>query len=127
MNERRLRILWVDDPFRCKTIETYWNITREGQIDLKAATSTEEALEKLSQPFDVLVCHIKYDEDKIASYANRRHENILTIGISGEGLKDYMVKPLGYDFFVEPTMLKTSFDGVDDTLVMRGLLENIKE
>ena len=127
MNERRLRILWIDDPFRCKTIETYWNIAREGQIDLKVATSTEEALEKLSQSFDVLVCHIKYDENKVASYANRRHENILAIGISGGGLSDYMVKPLGYDLFVEQTMLRSSFCGVDDALVMRGLLENVRE
>ncbi|MBS3151749.1 hypothetical protein J4443_05200 [Candidatus Woesearchaeota archaeon] len=122
MKERKLRVLWVDDIRRGRVMQTYLEITREGEVNLSLVDSIEGAISELSKLFDVLVCHISYDQGKIGSYAKRKDNDILTIGISGGGLSDYMTKPMGYDVFVGSTASASSFDGVENVLVERGLL-----
>ena len=122
MTDRRLRMLWVDELHKGGVMQRYLHIARKGEVDLSLVDTTEGALLELSKPFDVLVCHIHYDQTKVGSYAKRKNEEILTIGISGGGLKDYMVKPMGYDVFVEGSISAGSFEGVEKVLVERGLL-----
>ena len=115
--DRKLRILVVDDelhgrPF-FREFENY-NVT--------LTTSTEEALEKLQVPYDVLVCHIKYDNMILGEFAKRKHEDILTIDFSAGGLSNYMVKPLGYDEFAEADTTSTSYDNIRSVLKKRGLI-----
>ena len=119
IKDRQLRMLIVDDLSHGRA---FIPDKKFETINITLVTSTRGALEKLLEPFDILCCHIKYDEKILGEYAKRKNEDILTIGFSGGGLSDYMVRPLGYDEFVESDHMNTSYDNVAIVLKKRGLI-----
>lgn len=128
IKDRKLRMLLVDStPFR-EELEEILKALNE-KIKITTANNTSEAVMKLGcYSFDILLCHIRDDDERVAKFAKTRDDNILTICYSSGRVTDYIEWPssvkLYYDEISEFSSLSiyTPDEKITNLLEHRGLI-----